>query len=204
MAVNAAFTSTAGASSATSVRFQVGGCGELPFKPTFTVSTQGHASKAGGASLKVRITSAPGQANIGKTKVDLPKQLPSRLTTLQKACIDHVFETNPAACPEGSLVGTATAVSPLIATPFTGPAYLVSHGNAKFPDLEIVLQSEGITLILDGHTDIKKGITSSYFETLPDAPVSSFELTLPTGPHSALTTFIPEKLHEPDRVPRRM
>jgi hypothetical protein len=195
MSITAAFTSTTGTASTASTRFQVIGCGELPFTPSFKVSTQGHASKAGGASLHVHVTSAPGQANIGKTKVDLPKQLPSRLTTLQKACLASVFAANPAACPEASLVGTATATSPLIAAPFTGPAYLVSYGSAKFPDLELVLQSEGITLVLDGHTDIKHGITISDFETLPDAPVSSFELTLPTGPYSALATDLPEKLH---------
>jgi hypothetical protein len=33
---------------------------------------------------------------------------------------------------------------------------------------------------------IKKGITFSRFETVPDAPVSSFDLTLPQGPHSVL------------------
>jgi hypothetical protein len=193
--INAAFTSTTGNTSPASSRFQAGGCRELPFKPTFQVTTAGHASKLNGASLKVRVTSPPGDANIAKVRTDLPKQLPSWLPTLQKACLDSVFTANPASCPPGSLVGTATATTPLLATPFTGPAYLVSHGGAAFPDLEIVLQSEQIEIILDGKTDIKKGITISDFETIPDAPVTTFELNLPTGPNHVLATNIPEKLN---------
>ncbi len=177
--------------STSTVPFQVGGCEKLGFKPVFHVSVSGKTSRANGASLSVKLSypRAPygSQANIRSVKVALPKQLPSRLTTLQKACPDSTFEVNPAACPAGSRVGTAKAVTPILAVPLEGPAYFVSHGGAKFPELVVVLQGEGITIDLHGETFISKtGITSSTFRTVPDQPVTSFELTLPQGPNSAL------------------
>jgi hypothetical protein len=182
--------STTGTSAAISSPFQASGCQSLKFHPGFAVSTAGTASKAAGASLHVNLTypSAPQgtYANIKSIKVDLPKQLPARLTTLQKACLAATFEANPASCPAPSIVGAVVAHTPILKSPLAGPVYLVSHGNEAFPDVVMVLQGEGITLSLVGNTDVKKGITSNTFKTIPDAPVSSVELTLPQGPYSVL------------------
>jgi hypothetical protein len=189
-------TSVGGAASAAiSSHFGVGSCRGLEFHPKFSASTIGKASKANGAGLTVKLSfpaAAQGtQVNIAKVKVDLPIQLPTRQSTLSKACLAKVFEANPASCPKESDVGAAVARTPILAQPLRGPAYLVSHGGAAFPDLEIVLQGEGVTLVLDGHTNIKKGVTSSEFATVPDAPISSFELNLPIGKFSVLAPNLP-------------
>ncbi len=184
-------SSSEGSTANVSRSFQVTNCASLGFKPQFKVSASGKNSRSNGASLDVKLAypKAPfgSQANIAKVKVDLPKQLPSRLTTLQKACPDSTFEQNPASCPAASRVGEATATTPIIPETLHGPAYFVSHGGAKFPELVIVLSGYGVTVQLHGETFISKaGITSSTFRQVPDVPIGSFELKLPQGPNSAL------------------
>jgi hypothetical protein len=191
MGVTGSISSVEGSSSPVAVPFQVTNCAVLDFKPQFSVSTAGKTSRSKGASLHVKLAypkaAFGSQANIGKVKVDLPKQLPSRLTTLQKACPDGVFNQNPAACSSASRIGTAKATTPLIPVPLEGPVYFVSHGGAKFPELIVVLSGYGVTVQLHSETFINKaGITSSTFRTIPDVPVGTFELTLPQGPFSAL------------------
>jgi hypothetical protein len=190
-AITGSIVSDEGASSLVSVPFKVHDCASLKFAPKFSVSTSGRTSKARGASLSVKLVypKAPfgSQANIARVKVDLPKQLPSRLTTLQKACTAAQFKSNPAGCPAASLVGHAKAVTPLIPVPLEGPAYFVSNGGEAFPNLILVLQGYGVRIDIVGDTFINKaGITSSTFKTVPDAPVGGFELTLPQGRFSAL------------------
>jgi hypothetical protein len=196
MSITGAATSTEGATAPLGSHFQVGSCQVLKFKPNFKVSTSGKTSRAGGASLNVKIVypttplgdnQATSQANIARARVELPKRLPSRLTTLQKACRAAVFEANPASCPATSVVGHATAVTPVLPLALTGPAYFVSHGGEAFPSLVVVLQGNGVTVDLVGTTVISsKGITSNTFKEVPDVPVTSFELMLPQGPYSAL------------------
>jgi hypothetical protein len=189
--ITGSLTSSEGAVSELSVPFQVTNCATLKFKPQFSVSTPGATSRTKGTSLDVKLTYpvAEGQANIAKVKVELPKLLPSRLPTLQKACTEATFDANPENCPAVSRIGEAVATTPVIAGDFTGPAYFVSRGGAAFPELIVVLKGEdGVTVDLHGETYIsKEGITSSTFRTIPDVPVGSFELKLPAGPYSALT-----------------
>ncbi len=173
--------------------FEAADCSSLAFKPSFSVSTSAKTSRADGASLTAKLT-VPGalgtQANISRVKVELPEQLPSRLPTLQKACTAAQFEANPAGCPPASIIGHARAITPILPVPLEGPAYFVSHGGEGWPSLIVVLQGYGFTIDLVGTTFISKaGVTSSTFKTVPDQPVTSFELTLPEGPYSALTAL---------------
>jgi hypothetical protein len=199
MSIEGTLTGSEGASAEVSSPFEVADCAGLAFAPKLSAVAGGRGSKADGTSLDVKVESGGvsstgvAQAGIAKVDLQLPLALSSRLPTLQKACTEAVFNADPASCDEDSVIGHATIHTPVLKNPLTGPAYLVSHGGAEFPDVEFVLQGEGITLVLDGKTDIKHGITYSRFESTPDAPFTVFETVLPAGPHSVLTPNVPER-----------
>ncbi len=182
-----------GATANVSTPFQVTNCAALSFKPEFKVQTSAKTSRTEGASLHVNLTLPSGaqgtKANVAKVKVSLPKQLPSPLKTLQKACTEKVFAENPGDCPKASKVGEATVSTPVLEGPLSGPAYFVSHGGAKYPELMMVLVGEdGVTVQVHGETFIsKQGITTATFSTVPDVPFSTFELTLPEREYPALS-----------------
>jgi len=82
---------------------QPANCQALSFKPSLAVSTQGKASKANGASLHCKISYPQGalgsESWFSEAKFEFPKQLPSRLTKIQKACLAATFEVNPDSWP---------------------------------------------------------------------------------------------------------
>jgi hypothetical protein len=188
LSTDTTLTSSFGATQTLSTPFQATSCSSLAFKPKFSASSNAKTSRANGAALNAKISYPSGlQANIKSVLVTVPKQLPSRLSTLKNACREEVFKANPFACPSSSKVGGATVTTPALPAKLTGPAYFVSHGGAAFPDLDFVLSGNGVTIILVGNTNIQKGVTTTKFASLPDVPVSSFQENLPIGKNSAVT-----------------
>ncbi len=179
--------------------FQMADCSSLAFAPRFVVSVGGRASKAGGAGLVFRVSYPAGSVGseswFNEAKFDIPKQLPARLTTIQRACLAGVFDTNPAGCPAASMIGHAVVHTPILPVALEGPVYFVSYGGAKFPDAVLLLKGYGVTIELHGETFINKktGVTSATFRSLPDVPFESIEVTVPTGPFSEFGANLPAK-----------
>ena len=188
-----------GATSPVSVPFQVHDCANLKFTPTLAVSTAAKASKVNGASLHFKIAypknAVGSQSWMKEMKFDIPKQLPARLTTIQKACLAKVFETERQNCPPASIIGHLLVHTPVLPVPLEGPLYFVSYGGAAFPDAVAVIKGDGVTIESHGDTFIngKTGVTSATFETIPDVPFESIEVTVPQGPFSEFGANLPAK-----------
>jgi hypothetical protein len=201
MAISSTLGGNAGASTTVSSPFQAASCANLKFNPSVSVTTAAKSSKASGASLRFKIAypSAPlgTESWFNEAKFDIPKQLPARLSTIQQACEAQTFETNRAACPKHSVIGSAVVHTPVLPVPLEGQVYFVSYGGAKFPDAVLVLKGYGVTIELHGNTFIngKTGVTSATFKALPDVPFESIEVNLPAGEYSEFGANLPAKAH---------
>jgi hypothetical protein len=167
--------------------FTVAGCSRLAFAPSVSASTQARVSRQAGAAFDLKIgESGSAGANIRSIRAVFPSQLAPRLTAIQHACLRATFDSNPALCPKGSRVGSAEAKTSLLAGPLKGPAYFLSNATTAPAELAIVLQGEGIVLELVGTLRVSHGVSTIVFKTVPDAPISNLDVSLPAGADSML------------------
>jgi hypothetical protein len=186
MAVTAQLSGASGATASLQNRFQVGGCEGLRFKPKLRLRLHGATRRAAYQRLVATLTAAPGEANIARTAVTFPHSTFLAQEHIRTVCTRVQFAAD--ACPKGSVYGTATAITPLLDDPLTGPVYLRSSDN-ELPDLVAALRgpdSLPVEVELVGRTDSKNGGIRNTFDVVPDAPVSKFTLKLFGGQKSLL------------------
>jgi hypothetical protein len=177
-AISATITSVDGTSSSPTQAFQASACDKLGFKPTLELSLKGKVSRRAHPSLQAHLTAMPGDANIAKAQVTLPKAAFLDNAHIGTVCTRVQFAAH--GCPADSIYGTASATTPLLDYPLVGNVYLRSSSN-KLPDLVVDFNgpsSQPIEIELAGKTDSVKGALRNSFEAVPDVPVTAFNLTL--------------------------
>ncbi|HEX4308283.1 MAG TPA: hypothetical protein VHZ54_19770 [Solirubrobacterales bacterium] len=183
LAVTGLMTSTIGQGANLQNRYQLGNCANLSFGPSLSVRMVGPTKRAKNPKLVANLNVKEGEANISAVSVLLAHSSFLDQGHIKTVCTRVQFAAgsgNGAACPPGSIYGKVQATSPVLGYPLTGNVYLRSSSN-KLPDLVAALNGpayQPIAIELDGRVDSVKGAMRNSFETVPDAPVSSFRLEL--------------------------
>jgi hypothetical protein len=188
MAVSGQLLSTLGQSASLLNRFQVAECERLAFRPELELRLHGSTNRAAYQRLSATLTypKGAGYANIASAAVTLPHSSFLAQEHINTICTRVQFAAHQ--CPKGSIYGKATAITPLLDQPLTGPVYLRSSSN-PLPDLVVALRgpdSMPIEVDLVGRVDSKHGGIRNSFEVAPDAPVSKFTLQMLGGRKSLI------------------
>ncbi len=167
-----------------STPFQVADCAALPFKPKLALKLKGGTRRgAHPAFTAILKGQGLGAAGIARTQVTLPRSEFIENAHFNTICTRVQFKAGKVpgeTCPAGSVYGKASAVTPLLDEPLSGPVFLRSSEH-QLPDLVIALHSGKIDVTLVGRVDSVKGQLRTTFESVPDAPVTSFRLDMQGG-----------------------
>jgi hypothetical protein len=168
--------------------FQVANCDNLDFGPRLSLQLRGSTKRRGHPALRAVYTSSPGEANLARTVVVMPKNELLDNSHIGNVCSRVQFAAN--ACPADSVYGSATAETPLLDEPLTGPVYLRSSSH-RLPDLVVDLEGQ-IDIELAARIDAtKSGSLRARFEAVPDAPVTKFVLDMQGGAKGLLINSKP-------------
>jgi hypothetical protein len=153
---------------ARSSRFQAADCQALGFKPKLALKLKGGTKRGGHPALTGTYTPRGGDANLKGIVLRLPRSAFLDQAHIRTICTRVQFAAK--SCPAGAIYGKATAYTPLLEEPLTGPVYLRSS-NHNLPDfvadLHGLIDVEAVARI-----DSQKGGIRATFEDVPDAPLT--------------------------------
>jgi hypothetical protein len=185
--------SVADQTAALSVRFQVGDCGSLDLKPSIglTLSGKGQTTDGKHPAVTAVLSQGSGQANLKRVRVVLPLSLALDTDNANGLCEFVDGSKVEPTCPKNSIVGTATATTPILDEPLSGPVYFVKNERKDpksgrsiktTPKLVIPLVGQnGVKLTLTGGSTVVDDQLVTAFDNIPDAPVSSFKMNIIGG-----------------------
>jgi hypothetical protein len=197
--VKATVTSSQGTVATPSSRFQVGECASLGLKPKIAIAVTGKGQTTDGKhpGVAATLTQPAGGANLQKVAVSLPLSLALDPDNAQALCEFADGSKVEPTCPKASIVGQATARTPILNQPLSGPVYFVKNIRKDpksgreirtLPKLVIPLTGEnGLRLNIVGTSNVVENRLVTTFDNIPDAPVSDFALTIDGGQHGILT-----------------
>jgi hypothetical protein len=174
LSIDAEISGDQGGVAALTNRFQVANCGVLPFHPKLRFRLTGSTKQAGNPALTATLTAKPGEANISRVRVTLPRTELVDNAHIRTVCTRVQFAEGQSPgerCPPGSVLGFARVKTPLLAEPLQGPIYLRSTGRAGLPGIVAALNGQ-IDIVLDGRVDSVYGRLRTRFKTVPDTPVT--------------------------------
>ncbi len=167
-----------GAQSRGASHFQTANCAALGFSPKLAVTLRGSTKRRGHPAVHAVLSTSPGEANISSTVVAMPSILQLDNAHIGTVCTNVQFRAHN--CPQGSAIGKASAVTPLLDQPLEGTVYLRSNPNGTLPNLVVDLRGQ-FEIELVAKIDSFHGGLRTSFESVPDAPVTSFTLDLEGG-----------------------
>ncbi|MDX6635932.1 MAG: hypothetical protein QOF06_2135 [Solirubrobacterales bacterium] len=174
--ITATVTATNGQVAEPSSAFQVSGCSQLPYTPKLKLSFKGATKRTGNPGVNAVLTQKPNQANTKAAVVLLPGSQFIDNSHINNPCTRVQFAAE--ACPTKSILGTVSAVTPLLDEPLKGNVYFRSNGgDRELPDLVADLRGP-LRVTLVGFIDSVKGRVRTRFLSVPDAPVTRFEMKL--------------------------
>jgi hypothetical protein len=165
--------------------FTTTNCGAEDFSPTLSAEVGGPGQTTNGVptTASTSILQDADEAGLLNAVVKVPGDLnPNATIFFGSHCDQASFQAGT--CPASTVVGLATAASPLLSQPLFGNVELVT-GSGALPNLGLDLKGQ-LHLLLQGTVDISSGNTVA-FNGLPDIPISRFQLTF-TNPPGLLGT----------------
>lgn len=195
LSITSSLTSIASLTAAPSAPYQSTGCEKLDFTPKTKIALTGAKETVDGKhpGVDATLTQAAGQANIKQMQVTMPLSIALDPENANGLC--EFADGLKGNCPEKSVIGTATARTPLLPHELKGKVYFVKGVRvtetgalrATLPTLLVKLKGD-VELDIRATTavDPKTSQLISTFAPIPDAQVSSFHLKLDGGKNGIL------------------